>query len=192
MLDDIDEGARVGVWVTLGIVAFLVFGLLFGLMLRQINLGQAATVMVVAPMTAPALAAGATGLGLTGRAASNGDNADGAKMLDIPISGVVAGSLYFAPASSDLAADAAATLNMIRDVAVAEPGRQLMISGYHDATGDPALNAELAKARALQVRQALIGMGVDPARLVLRKPEQLVGDADADRARRVDVLLMDA
>lgn len=189
MLDDIDEGARVGVWVTLGIVAFLVFGLLFGLMLRQINLGQAATVMVVAPMTAPALAAGATGLGLAGSAASN---AGLAEMLDIPVSGVVAGSLYFAPASSDLAADAAATLNMIRDVAVAEPGRRLMISGYHDATGDPALNAELAKARALQVRQALIGMGVDPARLVLRKPEQLVVDADADRARRMDVLLMDA
>jgi len=188
MLDDSDEGARAGVWVTLGLVAFLLFMLLFGLMLRQINLGKAATAVAAAPMATPALAAGATGIGAAGSPASS---IGVAEMLDIPVSGIVAGSLYFASGSADLAADAALTLNAIRDVAGAEAGRKLMISGYHDATGDPVLNAEWAEARALQVRQALVSMGVDPARLVLRKPEQLIGDADADRARRVDVLLMD-
>ena len=36
-------------------------------------------------------------------------------------------------------------------------GKKAVISGYHDATGDPAANAELAKQRAFKVRDTLKG-----------------------------------
>jgi hypothetical protein len=31
MIDELDDGARIGVWTVLGVVAFLLFGLLGGL-----------------------------------------------------------------------------------------------------------------------------------------------------------------
>lgn len=37
----------------------------------------------------------------------------------------------------------------------ARPGCVLVISGFHDATGDARKNAELARQRALAVRSAL-------------------------------------
>ena len=64
-----------------------------------------------------------------------------------------------------------------------------MISGFHDATGDPAKNAELAKARAVVVRDALKAAGVAEDRIELKKPEQ-INAGSADDARRVEVRLM--
>jgi hypothetical protein len=37
MLDDLDDGARIGVWTVLGVVAFLLFGLLGGLALKTVH-----------------------------------------------------------------------------------------------------------------------------------------------------------
>ena len=61
-----------------------------------------------------------------------------------------------------------------------------MISGYHDATGDPAQNAELAKQRAIAVRDALKAAGVPEDKIELKKPEQ-INAGDAAEARRVEV-----
>jgi K(+)-stimulated pyrophosphate-energized sodium pump len=72
----------------------------------------------------------------------------------------------------------------------AKPGAgKLVISGFHDATGDPVKNAELAKARAFAVRDALKAAGVAEDRIELKKPEQ-VNAGSADDARRVEVRLM--
>ncbi len=64
------------------------------------------------------------------------------------------------------------------------------ISGFHDAKGDPARNAELAKQRAFAVRDVLKAAGVAEERLELRKPEVTSAatglDAEA-AARRVEV-----
>ena len=57
-----------------------------------------------------------------------------------------------------------------------------MISGHHNASGDPAQDAELAKQRAMAVRDALKTAGVAEDRIELKKPEQLnAGDAAAPR-----------
>ena len=67
-------------------------------------------------------------------------------------------------------------------------GQKAVISGYHDSTGDPLANAELAKQRAMKVRDTLVSIGVAEDKVELKKPEQMAGDGPD--ARRVDVVLM--
>lgn len=92
---------------------------------------------------------------------------------------------YFASGSAEVAAEGG---NALVDVlgAVAD-GKQVVLSGFHDATGDAALNAELAKQRALAVRDLLVGMGVAPERIELKKPEEALADGAPAEARRVEV-----
>jgi outer membrane protein OmpA-like peptidoglycan-associated protein len=94
---------------------------------------------------------------------------------------------YFASGKADLAAGAVQALG--EAIAAAQAGKMLTISGFHDASGDPAMNAELAKQRALAVRDALMGAGVAEAAMELKKPEQMVGDGSAAEARRVEVVI---
>ena len=63
------------------------------------------------------------------------------------------------------------------------------LSGFTDASGDPAKNEELAKQRAFAVRDALKAAGVAEDKIELKKPEQLTGSGDAAQARRVEVAL---
>lgn len=94
---------------------------------------------------------------------------------------------YFASGKADLATGAVEALN--EAIAAAKAGKKLVISGFHDATGDPAMNAELAKQRAFAVRDALKGAGVDEAALELKKPEQTTGEGSNAEARRVEVVI---
>jgi len=61
------------------------------------------------------------------------------------------------------------------------------ISGYADRTGNADHNFELAKQRAMAVRDALKAGGIAEDRLMLQKPEFVIGGTEAD-ARRVEVL----
>jgi len=63
------------------------------------------------------------------------------------------------------------------------------ISGYHDASGNPDANEEIARARAETVMGLLVSRGVEPGRIVLDKPMLTTGDGSADEARRVEVLV---
>ena len=93
---------------------------------------------------------------------------------------------YFDSGKSDLAGGAADALgDVVKGVA---EGKKAVISGYHDATGDPAMNAELAKQRALKVAETLKAAGVTDDKIELKKPEQLSAGAGAE-ARRVEVRL---
>ena len=72
--------------------------------------------------------------------------------------------------------------------AAAKAGKKLVLSGYHDSTGDPAKNAELAKQRAFAVRDALVAEGVAESSIDLKKPEIMPDSKGNDpEARRVDV-----
>ncbi|MBN8510074.1 MAG: sodium-translocating pyrophosphatase [Burkholderiales bacterium] len=94
---------------------------------------------------------------------------------------------YFESGKSDLAGGAAdALVGVVNGVA---GGKTAVISGYHDATGDPAANEELAKQRAFKVRDALKAIGVPDDKVVLKKPEQLTGSGPDAEARRVEVRL---
>ncbi len=99
------------------------------------------------------------------------------------------GRVYFELGSDALPADASAVLVKVADTARAQAGKVVLISGFHDASGDAATNAELAKKRALAVRHALEANGVAPDRLVMDKPLLSTGGADAREARRVEMRL---
>ncbi len=95
--------------------------------------------------------------------------------------------LYFASGKSDLAAGAGAALAEVAKSVAA--GKKAVISGYTDASGDPAMNAELAKVRAFAVRDALKAAGVAEDKIELKKPEQTNAAGNAAEARRVEVAL---
>ncbi len=95
--------------------------------------------------------------------------------------------LYFASDKSALAAGAGAALAEVAKSVAA--GKKAVISGYTDASGDPAMNAELAKVRAFAVRDALKAAGVAEDKIELKKPEQANAAGNAAEARRVEVAL---
>jgi K(+)-stimulated pyrophosphate-energized sodium pump len=72
-------------------------------------------------------------------------------------------------------------------VAAVASGKKAVISGFHDASGDAAKNAELAKQRAMAVRDALQGLGVGADKIELKKPEETTAGGPAELARRVEV-----
>jgi K(+)-stimulated pyrophosphate-energized sodium pump len=95
---------------------------------------------------------------------------------------------FFDVAKADLPATATDSVAKLAAAAKAGAGK-LVISGFHDASGDPAKNAELAKQRAVAVRDALKAAGVGEDRIEMKKPEQINAGSAAD-ARRVEVKLM--
>jgi outer membrane protein OmpA-like peptidoglycan-associated protein len=95
---------------------------------------------------------------------------------------------YFATGKADLATGANEALAEVVK-GVVEGGKMAVVSGFHDATGDAALNAELAKQRALAVRDALKVLGVAEDKVELKKPEVTQGSGSNAEARRVEVVL---
>ena len=94
---------------------------------------------------------------------------------------------YFASGKADLATGADAALaDVAKGVA---GGRRAVVSGYTDATGDPAKNEELAKQRAIAVGAALKAAGIADDKMELKKPEVLTGSGGNAEARRVEVAL---
>jgi outer membrane protein OmpA-like peptidoglycan-associated protein len=96
--------------------------------------------------------------------------------------------LYFELGKAELPADAAHALAPYV-VAAKDRHRGIAISGYHDASGDAAANAELAKQRAIAVRDLLVSAGVPSESIELRKPALTTGDGDPREARRVEIML---
>lgn len=94
---------------------------------------------------------------------------------------------YFATAKAELVPGASEVLvEVVKGVA---EGKKAVVSGFHDATGDAALNAELAKQRAFAVRDALKALGVAEDKIELKKPEVTTATGSDAEARRVEVTL---
>lgn len=97
--------------------------------------------------------------------------------------------LYFAVGSDALPGDSNDVLARVAEAARAQYGVSVLISGFHDASGNAQMNADLAKRRALAVRHALESYGVSPERLVMSRPELTTGGANDKEARRVELRL---
>jgi outer membrane protein OmpA-like peptidoglycan-associated protein len=96
---------------------------------------------------------------------------------------------YFASGKAELAAGANEALaDVIKGVAA---GKRAVVSGFHDASGNAAVNAEVSKERAIAVRSALMALGVPEDKVELKKPEETTAAGPADQARRVEVTLAD-
>jgi outer membrane protein OmpA-like peptidoglycan-associated protein len=158
MFSQDDDNQGLVLGVVFGLVA-LVIALVIGVSIYQTNL--------TATAAAPA-------------ASMASDDGASVKVVD----GVV--KFYFATGKAELAAGANEAL--ADAVKAVTAGKTLVVSGFHDASGDPEKNAELAKQRALTVRDALKGMGVPEDKVELKKPEQTMADGPANEARRVEVV----
>lgn len=96
---------------------------------------------------------------------------------------------YFATGKADVANGADEALaDVAKGVA---SGKKALVSGYHDTTGDAAVNEELAKQRAVAVRIVLVRIGVPEDKVELKKPEVTTSSGGNAEARRVEVLLID-
>lgn len=186
---DDDQQSQGVVWAVLIGVVLLAVSLAIGMGLYRTSRGAAmapAAATTGAPM-APAPVSGSGGGFSPGVAAAGAGI--GAAVADGPSIKVEDGvvKFYFASGSDELARGAAEALgDVVRGVAA---GKKAVISGFHDVTGDPARNEELAKQRALRVRDALTALGIGEDKLDLRKPAVTTADGSNAEARRVEVTL---
>ena len=178
---------RLGLWIvggaaglaTAATLLFSVWGWENGEIEGSPTYGQAASAVVaegeaaadVAPMEAAA------------SEAAVGASADEAAV--VVENGIV--KFYFASGKADLAEGAEAALQDV--LAGVKEGKKAVVSGFHDATGNQALNEQLSKERAFAVKNALMGFGVPEDQIELRKPENSEGSGDNAEARRVEVVL---
>jgi outer membrane protein OmpA-like peptidoglycan-associated protein len=170
---DDDSPQRVALFLVFGLIAIVVASvLIFAVNYR----GAAPAKPAVLAASAPGAVAGAASPG----AALAASDAASVKVEQ----GVV--KFYFASGKADLAAGAGEALTDV--VKGAQAGRRLVISGFHDSTGDAAQNAELALQRALAVRNAVTAAGVADSQIELKKPEQIISSSNAE-ARRVEISL---
>jgi outer membrane protein OmpA-like peptidoglycan-associated protein len=96
---------------------------------------------------------------------------------------------YFDSAKYDPPADAAKMVDKLVDYSRTSANTKIGISGFHDKQGDPAKNAELAKQRAIAIKNVLISAGVAEDRIIMNKPTELTDSKDDKEARRVDVFV---
>ncbi|WP_423459752.1 OmpA family protein [Ottowia sp. VDI28] len=203
---DDDNNQRLALGIVFSVIVLAV-GLAIGVAMHQVSkraakLGgaNAAVSTVDASAAGAAGAAGATGaasggvalpatpgsgaMGMGTGAASTGAMTSDAASVVVE-SGVV--KFYFASGKAELAQGAKEALgDIVKGVAA---GQTASISGFHDDTGNAAQNEELAKLRAVAVRDTLISLGIGEDKLELRKPEVTTATGSNAEARRVEVRL---
>lgn len=180
MFSQDDDGQQgLVVMVVLGLVA-LVIALVIGIGVYQLGASvPAAPSVPVAVAPQPVSPVPTETTASAAQAAQAASDAASVKVEQ----GVV--KFYFASGQAELAAGAGEAL--VDVVKAAKSGRQLVIAGFHDATGDAAKNAALARQRAVAVRDALKAAGVAERQIELKKPEQLAGSGSNAEARRVEI-----
>jgi K(+)-stimulated pyrophosphate-energized sodium pump len=98
--------------------------------------------------------------------------------------------VHFETGANTLSAEGKRIVDGYAQALKANAGVKADLSGFADPTGDAAKNLELAKQRAMTVRDELIAAGAPAAQIELVKPSEVIvgqgGDADA---RRVDIVL---
>jgi outer membrane protein OmpA-like peptidoglycan-associated protein len=98
--------------------------------------------------------------------------------------------VHFNSGSDDISAAGKRILDGYTKALKASPEAKVELSGFADPTGDAVKNLELAKARAMTVRDALVADGIAPERVSLVKPSDvIVGQGSDADARRVDIIL---
>lgn len=169
---DDDSQQRFALGFLFALIA-LVVSTVVGVVVYKRGIAQAPKAPAAA--VAPAAEAAAPGVVITEDAAS------------VVVEGGVV-KFFFATGKAELAPGANEALGDVVK-GVVDGGKTAVVSGFHDATGDAAVNAELAKQRALAVRDALKALGVAEEKVELKKPEATQGSGSNAEARRVEVIL---
>jgi outer membrane protein OmpA-like peptidoglycan-associated protein len=105
-----------------------------------------------------------------------------------PVGMSLPAKVYFDVGAAAIGADSSSKIAAVADMAKKD-GLKLSVAGYTDKTGDVAKNEELAKSRAMAVRDALKAAGVAEANIETKPPMFVeVGAAGGDaEARRVEI-----
>ena len=169
MFDEEDRETGYALFLAIGLAIFVsifTIGIAAGTAIGQMGRKSGASAAVPLPVaTAPATAAAAA-----------------------PVTAPMA-KLYFELGKAELPADALTQLAPLITAARDSSAARWVISGFHDASGNAAANAELAKQRAFAVRDLLVSAGVSAQAIELSKPAVTMGGSDPHEARRVDVTL---
>lgn len=200
-LDD-DTTTRTGLWVVFSTVTILLISVIIWVLKGADGANDAAVTTTAAAAVAASAAgqdASTTAQGAAGHAVAQ-DAASSSQTGTITEEFVAfeqatptqpAGAIYFTSASASLPADTQQAIATVVEALKAVEGRRVLLAGYHDPTGNIDFNRDLAKRRALGVRDALIAQGIPAQRIILRKPEQTTGSGNNAEARRVEILLID-
>ena len=148
----------------------LVLGILFGIIALVVGLVIGLSVYVTGQNRAPAPVAAVV-----------------AEEPEIAEVGEPLVKFYFESGKADLPAGAAEELAKVIAKLNEDPSKLVLLSGYHDETGGAAVNAEVAKDRAVAVKDALVAAGLAADKVKMRKPAVTLGGADPAEARRVEV-----
>lgn len=151
---------------TQGVVFGVLAGVIFGVIALVVGLGVWKAGQTAAPATAMVAVA---------------------EESDIAPVGEALAKVYFAVSSAALGEGDQAVVGQTVAALAAKADAIVLLSGFHDQSGDPAMNAELAKQRALAVRDALVAGGVAVDRVKMRKPESTLGSGSAEEGRRVEI-----
>ena len=201
-LDD-DTSTRTGLWVVFSTVTILLISVIIWVLKGADGANDVAAPAAPAAAVATSAAGHGQGTSTTDQetaAAAAAQNAASSAQTEAVNEEFVAfeqatpaqpaGSIHFESASATLPADAQKAIATVVEALKAAEGRRVLLAGYHDPTGNIDFNRDLAKRRALGVRDALIAQGIPAQRLILRKPEQTTGSGNNPDAHRVELLLI--
>lgn len=96
-------------------------------------------------------------------------------------------AVFFDSGKADIAADSKKTLDDVIAKLKADAAAKVELTGYTDKAGNITTNMELAKKRAVGVRDALIAGGIAKDRIGMKPPATVEAGGDAKQARRVDI-----
>ncbi|MCG8474113.1 MAG: OmpA family protein [Cytophagales bacterium] len=99
-------------------------------------------------------------------------------------------SIFFAQGSSEIASEDVSKLRALLNKMKQNEGMGVEISGYASSEGDAALNRQLSNKRAIKVLEIFNHSGIVRRRIKARAYGE-ESDSSAERARRVDVRLID-
>ena len=112
-------------------------------------------------------------------------------MLMAPVAATAADALpatvNFDVNKSELPAASADAIKAIAAMVKDKADVKVQVSGFTDKTGDADKNKELAKARAMAVRDALKAAGIPEDRIVLKRPDLVMSMGSTEEARRVEL-----
>jgi K(+)-stimulated pyrophosphate-energized sodium pump len=168
----------------INIVALLIVPLMMSIHGKPAPVAAAAAPVAAAAVVAaaPTVAAAPASVAAAPVAAPAGEAAS------VKVDGGVV-KFYFSPGKAELAAGGDKALAQILEAA--KSGKKVGISGYVDASGDAAKNAELAKQRAFAVRELLKVSGVKEEQIMLVRPNDIKeGSTSAAEGRRVEVFMI--
>ena len=202
-LDD-DTSTRTGLWVVFSTVTILLISVIIWVLKGADGANDVAAPAAPAAAVATSAAGHGQGTSTTAQeaaATAAAQNAASSAQTEAVTEEFVAfeqntpaqpaGAIHFESASATLPGDAQKAIATVVEALKAAEGRRVLLAGYHDPTGNIDFNRDLAKRRALGVRDALIAQGIPAQRIILRKPEQTTGSGNNAEARRVEILLID-